>query len=55
MTSMRIDENASAELWAKRLGKLFDEMESDGVELLVDGNTICICKDGEESSTWVKE
>lgn len=50
MTSMRIDRDASARLWSKRLAKLMDEMEADGVQIEC-AATITLRKDGE--STWI--
>jgi hypothetical protein len=47
---MRIDEDASAKLWARRLRKLTDAIEADGGVVMVDSGGHCAVLKGE--SAW---
>ncbi len=53
MTSMRIDSEASAKLWAKRLKKLTDAIEEDGglVFLNTETHEVAVDKDGQTFTT----
>lgn len=48
MTSLRIDSDKSAKVWAKRLGNFIEAIESDGgsVHVNVDDHSIAVNKDG---------
>lgn len=48
MTSMRIDSDASAKLWAKRLRSFIEAVELDGGEVAFDteGREFGVMKDG---------
>jgi hypothetical protein len=51
---MRIDGDASASLWAKRLAKLIKAIEEDGKSVDTDGNIIFINDEGEWTEVMVR-
>ncbi len=53
MTSMRIDGDKSAKVWAKRLRNLVDAMEEDGAEVRTHETLplIAVFKDGDAWTT----
>ena len=47
---MRIDKDASQELWAKRLAKLIKEMADDGCQFAAYQDRIFVYKNSDEAS-----